>query len=313
MILKNKRQYIFRIALKIFVVMCLCSSVFLTACSTRDEGVGILLGLTQPNLSDNLQLSIKTDIQNRCASYDNVRCISYDAGFNYLNQSDDINRLLKLGVDALIVVTVEPELITEAITKAYETGIPVIIIGYAPESGNYSVRIYSDNIKIGQKVGEYVVQLAGKADCTVLQILGDPESRTSKDLKQGFKQAVESHGNIQNEYVMTGYWSQDKTIERLKESDFNDKTPPIDLIFAQNDSMAVGAALGTADFKRDIKIIGIGGYPYKNSDLEALKSGQIDATIALPTGGEAAVDAALKLINGDTVPDQIELESNLIS
>lgn len=313
MVRKKKKRYASIIVLSILIVVCFGGVICLSSCSPENEGVRILIGLSQPNLIDNSQISIKTEIQNRCLSYDNVRCISYDAGFNYMNQAEDIDRLLKLGVDALIVVTVEPELISDAITQAYDTGIPVIIIGYAPGSGKCTTRIFTDNNKIGQKIGEYVVRLEGESECIVLEILGDPESTISKDLKLGFKQAIQGHKNIRNEYVMTGYWSQDKTIERLKESDFNNKTPPIDLVFAQNDSMAVGAALGMADFNRDITIIGIGGYPFKNSDLEALKNGLIDATFVLPTGGNAAVDTVLKLINGESVPAQIELEGTLVS
>lgn len=294
-------------------VICSLLTLLLVSCAPNEEGVEVLIGLSQPNLSDNLQLCIKAEIQERCASYKNARCISYDAGFNDERQAEDIGNLLKLGIDALVVVTVEPDPISDAITQAYETGIPVIIIGYAPENGNYTARIFTDNKKVGEKAGEYVLRLAGKNRCVVLEILGDPESAISIDRKQGFQQAIKGAQNIQKEYVMSGYWSQDRTVERMKESDFDSKNPPVDLIFAHNDSMAVGAALGVLDFGRKITIIGVGAYPIKNSDLEALEKGQIDAVFSVPPGGKEAVDTAFKLLNGDAVPALIELETALVT
>lgn len=309
----KKKQSISFIYLVILITLCVSMSFFTASCSAKDEGVKTLIGLSQPNLSDNLQLCIKTEIQNQCEFYDNVRCISYDAGFNYSNQSEDIQRLLQLGVDALVIVTVEPDLIADAIAQAYDTGIPVIIIGYAPSNGKYTTRVYTDNVKIGQQAGEYVKLLAGDEEIVMLEILGDPESMISKDLKQGFKQAIQDQENIKNEYVMTGYWSQDKTLERMTESDFKSKMPPIDLVFAQNDSMAIGASQGVLDFGREITIIGVGGYPVKNSDLEAIQNGQIDATFSVPTGGKEAVETIIRLLNRDTAPRQIELTAALVN
>ncbi len=309
---KNRRAVSSMLAIMLIIVL-LSAGFFTASCSSEDEGVKTLIGLSQPNLSDNLQLCIKTEIQNRCEAYENVRCISYDAGFNYSNQSEDILRLLQLGIDALVVVTVEPDLIADAITQAFDAGIPVIIIGYAPSNGKYTTRVYTDNVKVGRQAGDYVRLLAGDDEIVMLEILGDPESMVSIDLKQGFKQAIQDKENIHNEYVMTGYWSQDKTLERMTESDFKSKAPPIDLIFAQNDSMAIGASLGILDFGREITIIGVGGYPVKNSDLEALKNGQIDATFSVPTGGNEAVDTVIKLLDGEVAPRQIELTAVLVN
>lgn len=286
--------------------------VLLLSAPTADDGVAYLIGVSHPNMTDNFQLELNHDIETRCQQYDSVRFVSFDAGHNDEKQKQDISNLIELGVDALVVVTFEPDEIAEAITKAYDTGIPVIIIGYAPEHASYTSRIYTDNVTIGQMAGEYVKKLSSGRICTVLEIQGEPHSKVSVDLKNGFFEGIAPHKNITKEYVMTGYWSQEKTRARMYESDFFSKEPPINVIFAHNDMMALGAAVNLRQTRKSAYIISVGGYSIKNSDLLAIKDGMINATIAHPTGGAVAVDIVMNILQGEDVPSEIELIPKLV-
>lgn len=298
----------------IILLLITCTLVLsLASCSAEDDGVQTIIGLSQLNLSDQAQLAIKSEMLERCRFYQDLRCISFDAGFDSNDQMNDIQRLMDLGADALVVVTDDPEPISDAIAKAFDTGIPVIIIGYVPDHQKYSTRIFTDYLKVGALAGDYAVKQAAGRACTVLEIFGDAESLISQELKQGFAQTIQSVANISKEYVMTGYWSQDRTIERLQESDFASKGPIIDLIFAHNDLMAIGAAKVAKPENKDIKIIGVGGFAFDNGELPISPDGTIDATISVSAGGLEAVDAAVRLLNGEDVPRQIELESALVT
>jgi ribose transport system substrate-binding protein len=221
--------------------------------------------------------------------------------------------LLKLGLDALIVVTFEPQSLEKPIQKAYDAGIPVVVIGYAPEETQFSTHIYTDNVEIGRMAGEYVRKLSNIRQCTVLEIQGEPHSRITLDLKKGFSEGIASYDNITKEYVMTGYWSQEKTRARMYESDFFSKQPSINVIFAQNDMMALGAAVNLRQTRKSAYIISVGGYSVNNSDLTAIKEGLINATFTYPTGGAEAMEVIMSLMSGEETPKEIVLKSELVN
>lgn len=279
----------------------------------EEDGVEILIGVSQPNLTDSFQIQFYNELYDLEADNDNMRFVCFDAGYSVGKQTEDIENLLSLGLNALIIVTFDPEPISESIQDAYDTGIPVIIIGYAPEKAEYSTRIYTDNFVIGSKAGEYVKKLANIRECVVLEIQGDPYSRENKDLKNGFSSAIEKYKNIKKEYVMTGYWSQEKTRNRMHESDFFSEKLQINVIFAYNDMMAAGAAANLRETRKSAYIISVGGYDLKNSDLMMIRDGVINATFTRPTGVEQAMDAILKLIHREEVQREYQLESILIT
>jgi ABC-type sugar transport system substrate-binding protein len=264
-------------------------------------------------MTDNFELELFNDINKQCREYENVRFVSYDAGESEEKQAQDIKNLLELGVDALIVVTFEPQNIANTIRDVYDQGIPIILIGYAPDDKAYTTRIYTDNEKVGKAAGEYVKKLSSGRTCTVLEIQGEPHSQISIDRKNGFFSGISPYKNITKEYVMTGYWSQEKTRARMNQSDFFSKQPPINVIFAHNDMMALGAAVNLNQTRKSAYIISVGGYSVKNSDLLAIKEGMINATFTYPTGGEIAVDTIMDIMSGKDVPKEIEIESQLVN
>jgi|GEM_PF-1750045 len=307
----KKKKWI--IAVIVFVAICILVTVVVTHIPLKEDGVECLIGVSQPNMTDNFELELFNDINEQCHRYNNVRFVSYDAGESEEKQTQDIKNLLKLGIDALIVVTFEPQNIADTIQDVYEQGIPVILIGYAPDNEAYTTRIYTDNEKVGKAAGEYVKKLSNGRTCTVLEIQGEPHSQISIDRKNGFFAGIEPYKNITKEYVMTGYWSQEKTRARMNQSDFFSKKPPINVIFAHNDMMAFGAAVNLNQTRKSAYIISVGGYSVKNSDLLAIKEGMINATFTYPTGGETAVDTIMDIMSGKDVPKEIEIASQLVN
>lgn len=303
--------YTLQILITSVIVMIAVAILFVL--KTEDDGVQTLIGVSQPNLTDSFQIQLYNELYEMESNNEEMYFACFDAGYSVEKQKDDIENLLSLGLDALIVVTFDPESISDSIQEAYDTGIPVIIIGYAPEKADYTTRIYTDNFEIGSKAGEYVKTLANIRECIVMEIQGDPYSRESRDLKNGFSSAIDKYDNITKEYVMTGYWSQESTRNRMHESDFFSKKPQINVIFAQNDMMAAGAAANLRETRKKAYIISVGGFKLKNSDLIMIRDGIINATFTQPTGAEQAVYAILQSLNGEEVKKEYRLETMLVT
>ncbi len=91
--------------------------------------------------------------------------------------------------------------------------------------------------------------------------------------------------------------------------------PHIDLVYGQNDPMAIGAWLAAknAGREKEMKFIGIDGLPGLDGGRQAVKDGKLAATFVYPTGGKDAVETAEKILHGEKVPHRITLSSERIT
>ena len=88
----------------------------------------------------------------------------------------------------------------------------------------------------------------------------------------------------------------------------------IDLVYAHNDPMAVGAYLAAKAKGRDreMKFIGVDALPGPDGGRQAVADGKLEATFVYPTGGAEAVDIAARILAGEQVPKQITLATERI-
>jgi len=87
----------------------------------------------------------------------------------------------------------------------------------------------------------------------------------------------------------------------------------IDLVYAHNDPGAHGAYLAAKAAGREgkIKFVGIDALPKEG--VAYVKQGILAATFQYPTGGQEAIDAALKIFKGERVPKEIKLGSRIFT
>ena len=87
--------------------------------------------------------------------------------------------------------------------------------------------------------------------------------------------------------------------------------PDLKLVFASNDNMGIGAYRAIKEANKDVTVIGYDAIP---ASLDAVKAGEFAGTIAqFPAEmGEMGVQTAIKLINGEEVPMNIQTASMLI-
>jgi ABC-type sugar transport system substrate-binding protein len=89
------------------------------------------------------------------------------------------------------------------------------------------------------------------------------------------------------------------------------KWPDVDLIFAHNDPMALGAykAAGALN-RKGIHFVGIDGLSGNLGGLQLVYQKIIQATFIYPTGGKEAVDSALSILNhSKSLPKRVTLNS----
>jgi ribose transport system substrate-binding protein len=87
----------------------------------------------------------------------------------------------------------------------------------------------------------------------------------------------------------------------------------IDLVYAHNDPAAHGAWLAAkaSGREKDILFVGIDGLPHEG--LAYVQQGILDACFEYPTGGKEAIELALKILKGETVPKEIVVPSRFFT
>lgn len=278
----------------------------------KSEGVEFVIGMSQANLTEPWRISMNEEIVNEAKKYPNLKVIYKDAGGDTDRQKKDIEELLDYDIDLLIVSFDDSKKLTPVISKANKS-IPVIVLDRAIEGFDYTLYIGPDNESIGRQAGELVAQLIGKKHGKVIEVQGMLNSPLVAERSKGFKDILKDHKNIEISRTVIGEWQRDETEDKVAEVLKDEKD--IDVIFAHNDYMALGAY--RAAYKlglNNIKVIGVDGLPGPNGGLDLIDKGILQGTFTCQTGGKEAIKYAMEILNKENdIPKRIILKSDKIT
>lgn len=218
-------------------------------------------------------------------------------------QIADIEYFLKNKFDIIIVSPNEAEAITPIVKHVYDSGIPIIIFDRNIIGDSYTARIGADDMEIGHSAAEYAHSLCNKP--RVLEISGLAGSTPAIDRHKGFISGLKSVGGT---LVATGYgnWNLENA-EKCADSLLS-VHPDVDIIFAHNDRMAIGAAKAAKAKGLNVKIIGVDAAP--EIGIRAVADKIIDATFLYPTEGQQIIRLALAILKGEHFEKETILPSS---
>lgn len=209
-------------------------------------------------------------------------------------QIADIRYFADNGFDIIIVSPNEAAALTPVIEEIYSRGIPVVIFDRDIIGDSYTARIGVDNEEIGKSAAHYAIHLLGRG-ANAVEIYGLPGSSPAEARHTGFaKEFTAAGGNLVSSIV--GNWNKDDATGAL--DSLLRARSDIDLIYAHNDRMAIGASEVARRLGRDdIKIIGIDAAP--DIGIRAVADSVIDATFLYPTEGYRLIRTALSILKGE--------------
>lgn len=209
-------------------------------------------------------------------------------------QIDDIRYFVENGFDIIIVSPNEAAALTPVIEDVYAQGIPVVIFDRNINSDRYTARIGADDEGIGRSAAHYARHLLGDK-ATAIEIFGLRGSTPAEGRHKGFVQAFEAAGGTVLASV-PGNWNKEDAIPVV--DSLLRIYPDVDLIYAHNDRMAIGAAEVAKRLGRDeIRIIGIDAAP--DIGIRAVADSVIDATFLYPTEGHRLIRTALAILKNE--------------
>lgn len=275
-----------RIAHYFFLIIAL---VFASGCAKEKA---YRIGVSQCS-QDDWRMKMNDEIEREIMFHEDATVEIRSADDSNEKQIGDIRYFADNGFDIIIVSPNEAAALTPVIKDVYESGIPVIIFDRNIIGDSYTARIGVDNEGLGKSAAHYALNLLGN-NARAIEIYGLPGSTPAEGRHNGFAKEFAAGGGSLVASV-PGNWNKDDAMPAI--DSLLHANPDINLIYAHNDRMAIGASeTARKRGRRDIKIISIDAAP--NIGIQAVADSIIDATFLYPTEGYRLVRTALAILKG---------------
>jgi ribose transport system substrate-binding protein len=233
-------------------------------------------------------------------------------------QMQIIENLIQSQVNAICMFPSGSKELIPAIAKANQAGIPVLIVDTRIDeetARNESVKtvtfIGSDNYQGGKIAGEYVAGLSN-SPIKVVILEGIAGHETGNNRLRDFKAGIEKYSHVKVMASQPANWERDQGYNVMQ--NLLQAHPAIDVVFACNDLMALGAmeAIAAAGRAKNIKIIGFDAVEEARQEILA---NRLTASVAQHPNemGRLAVETAVKVLAGDSIPPFIPVNIELIT
>ncbi len=259
------------------------------------------IGVSQCS-QDDWRAKMNEEINREIMFHDDAVVEIRSADDNNAKQISDIKYFVDNGFDIIVISPNEAEALTPVIKEVYEKGMPVLIFDRNINGDTYTARIGVDDEELGEMAAHYAMHILGP-NPKAIEIYGLKGSTPAEGRHDGFvKEFTAAGGQILASE--SGFWNKENAIP-VADSLLR-IYPDVDLIYAHNDRMAIGASEVAHRLGRNnIKIIGIDAAP--NVGIQAVADGVIDATFLYPTEGHRLVQTALAILKGEPYQKETKL------
>ena len=271
----------------------------------------------------------------RTANTESIKQAAKDAGVNLQfsdaqqkqeNQIKAIRSFIAQGVDIIAFVPIVETGWDTVLKEAKDAKIPVIVVDRdvkVSDDSLYVAKIGTDSVAEGKKVFQWIDEYMAKNNkkprsgdkFNIVELEGTVGSSVAIRRQEGFKDAMAASQNAGKYNLLasqTGEFTRQKGQE-VMESFLKSDRDKIDILFAQNDDMALGAiqALEAAGLKpgKDITIISIDGV---KGIFQAMIEGKSNCTVECnPLQGPLLMETAKKILNGEKVEKLVYVDEGI--
>ena len=306
----NKKAISILLTAAMGVSVLAAGTVTVSAAEKKDKYV---IGMSQCNLGEPWRVALNDQIAMAAEKHPEFEVIFADAAQDNSKEIADIENFVQMGVDLIITSPNEATPLTNAVSAAYDAGIPVILLDRKIDGDKYTQFIGADNVDMGRIAGEYVADTLLPDGGKVCEIKGLEGTSGGIDRDNGFREGIKKNDKIEIVAVNNADWLREKAITVAEEMlQTNDE---IDLFLALNDPMAEGAyiAAKNAGKEGDILFVGFDGLPTPDGGIRSVMDGRLSMTQVYPTGGTEAIESAYQLlVEGKELDKTLTLTSEIV-
>ena len=276
--------------------------------STYAGGVK-LIAFAQDNMANDFRKAQVFEARDAVLKHKDWKFVYSDAKGKTSLLIYQINEFIEKRVDLIILGTNDADAVVPVVTKAYKSGIPVIVLDRGINSKEYTTFINSDNIKIGLIGAKYIAKKLNYKG-VVLLFEGLQKADVTHLRSKGFLDEISKHKDIKVIKRTGNYLRRDAIVEMQK---LIQEGVHIDAIFSESDSMLSGVRSALLRFDMDPSKIIMIGCDYTSEAREAIKNGTQTGSILFPLGSKQAVDAAAKIFSDEKIPKHIFIPVKLVT
>ena len=288
--------------------------------SNTNSSDEIVLGFSQIGAESEWRTANTKSIQESADQDPNIKLLFSDAQQKQENQIKAIRNFIAQKVDVIAFSPVVETGWDTVLKEAKKAGIPVILTDRAVKGDDslYVTFMGSDFVEEGRKAARWMIEneeslgFKDKETVNIVELQGTVGSAPAIDRKEGFEEIIKDNSKYSIIQSQTGDFTRAKGKE-VMESFLKSDKDKIDLLFAHNDDMAIGAieAIKDAGLKpgKDIKIISIDAV---KGAFQAMIDGELNCTVECsPLLGPQLMDAVKKLKAGETLERRIVTKESI--
>jgi ABC-type sugar transport system substrate-binding protein len=221
-----------------------------------------------------------------------------------------INTYIERGVDAICVVPLSPEGSVQALKRASEKGIKIIVANIGIKADFQSTFIDSDNYGLGADTAKYAAdyinkKLGGKAKIATLAF--ESQIKELSNLRQnGFEETIKKLAPGAEIVVRQDAWLPEMGVRVA--GDMMTANPEINIFWSANEGGTVGATMAVKNAGKAGKIAVFGTDASKQlADFLLAKDDILQAVTGQQPFliGQLSVESALKALKGEQLPKVI--------
>ena len=283
------------------------ATLLVTACNKKDPNK-TYVGISQVGAESDWRRASTKSIEDTVAQRPQIVMTFADAMQKQENQIKAIRTFIRKKVDVISFSPVVSSGFEDVLKEAKKAGIPVVLAGRAVDAdpGLYTCLIGSDFVEEGRRAARWLLANVGE-NANVAELVGTVGSAPAVERKKGFEEVIKDHEGIKILVSQSGNFTR---VEGKKVMETILQMPEgrdINVVFAHNDDMAIGAIQAIEDAGKvpgkDIIIISVDGI--KDMFQEILE-GKSNCTVECnPLIGPVLFDVVEKVAKGETVPKYI--------
>jgi ribose transport system substrate-binding protein len=268
------------------------------------EGKKFVIAFSQCNSAEPYRAAQNAIMKKEIAKYPDCELVIQDAQQDNAKQIMQIENFITQGVNVLIVAPNEAAPITAPVKKAKEAGIKVVCLERNLLEPVYDIFVGADNQKIGELAGQFVAEkLAGKENPVVVELKGLLGTKPQDERHEGARKHIDAVANVKVVEDVAN-WIQNEALKRMET--ILQANPHIDVVYAHNDPMAVGAYLAAknAGREKEMHFVGVDALGGADGGIQRVLDGMLACTFYYPTCAAEGLEYAVKLAHGEEVPKE---------
>jgi ribose transport system substrate-binding protein len=260
-----------------------------------------VVGYSQSNNAEPYRAQLNIQLQTFMKKYPDLKLLPItDAQQDSSTQVRQVQNFINQGVDVLILSPNESGPLTAPVTQACAKKIPVIVLDRTVNTPCYTSFIGGDNVLIGREAGKAAAKLLPNGG-NIVELRGILSNQPQIDRDKGFRQGIAGNPGLKIIADREAKWLKEPATAIMQQ--WLNRYPKIDLVYAENDPMALGAQLAAAGANKadSMHFIGTDGLAIPDGGIRAVQQGKLDTTFIYPTGAQQAAATAEKIVNGQPV------------